>query len=253
MKTALRAASALALALCAVCRVEAAPQPVRVMLIGDSLSVGPFGRAMEAALQRRYGSRGVCVFASCGSSPEDWLDDTPVFVTPCGYRQTTPGRSIVIDWINGRRPRPVKTPKLPKILASYRPQLVIVELGTNWMDRLATADRLDGARYREIIRDFVGELRGASVPPPAVVWVMPPASSKYPAAVHQAVDRWIYESGQSLGFRTISSRAITGPYRAGKTGGDGVHYADDAGRRWAAGVMSKLPAAFPLAPAGGGH
>jgi len=229
--------------------------PVKVMLIGDSLSVGPFGRALEEDLRARYGARELCVFASCGSSPEDWLPGRPVFVTNCGYRQTTPGGSFSREYENGRRPPPVNTPKLAAILGYYQPQLVIVQLGTNWMDKLAASTKLDGRPYRKFIREFIRQLRRGPGPDPAIVWVMPPASSQYPTRVHQAVESWITEESVDLGFQTINSRSLTEPYREGKTGGDGVHYNDAAGRRWAKRVFSvlgpapeRLPLAVPDAP-----
>ncbi len=240
----------------ASCAFAGAAVPVRVLVVGDSLSVGPFGRVLEASLQRRYGPGGVCVFASCGSSPEDWLRNTPVFVTPCGYRQTAPGRSLVLDWNQGRRPRPVRTPKLPRILASYRPGKVIVQLGTNWMDALAGSDNWDEAAHRKVIADFVGELRQTPGQKPDIIWVLPPSSAKYPARVHRAVEKWITDASRDLHFKTISSRGITGPYRTGATGADGVHYADKAGTQWANGVLRELARferAFPLAPARAGY
>ncbi len=250
----------LVLAACAALatRAESAmtPTPVKVMLVGDSLSVGPFGRALEQALVKRYGRREVSVFASCGSSPEDWLPGHPVFVTNCGYRQSTPGGSFSREYENGKRPPPVKTPKLTNLLAYVRPQVVIVQLGTNWMDKLATASRLDGRTYRKFIRDFIARLRRGPGPRPAIFWVMPPASSKYPPAVHEAVERWIGEEAAALGFRTINSRILTSPYRSGQTGGDGVHYSDTAGRRWAKGVMAALDPVLDrlsLAPARAGR
>src|SRR5712671_4276366 len=42
---------------------------LRVLMVGDSLTVGGFGEAMQAYLLRRFGSNNVAVFASCGSSP----------------------------------------------------------------------------------------------------------------------------------------------------------------------------------------
>jgi lysophospholipase L1-like esterase len=229
------------------------PQPVEVMLVGDSLSVGPFGRALEQALRARYGRRAVSVFASCGSSPEDWLPGQPVFVTNCGYRQSTPGGSFSREYENGKRPPPVKTPKLTTLLGHVRPRIVIVQLGTNWMDKLAAAPRLDGRTYRKFIRGFIAQLRRGPGPRPAIFWVMPPASSKYPPAIHDAVERWIAEEAAALGFYTVDSRALTSPYRDGRTGGDGVHYGDAAGQRWARGVMGALGPAFDrlsLAPRG---
>lgn len=253
-----RASAAAAVGLLTVCvadmtRAEpVTPQPVKVMLIGDSLSVGPFGRALEAGLRERYGRREVCVFASCGSSPEDWLPGKPVFVTKCGYRQSTPKGEFSREYRNGRRPPPVPTPKLPKLFQECRPQLVVIQLGTNWMDQLASADRLDGRRYRRNIRDFVKEVRRRS--DPLIVWVMPPDSSKYPLRVHEAVEQWIREESIGSRFRTVDSRLFTAPYRDGKTGGDGVHYGDSAGRRWARrvlGQISLIAGSLPLAPADG--
>ena len=256
MKLPLPAAAAFFLLAACSARAETAmsPQPVKVLLIGDSLSVGPFGRALESALQARFGRGGVCLFASCGSSPEDWLPGQPVFVTKCGYRQTTPSGSISREYRNGKRPPPVRTPKLPAIFDAWRPQLVIVQLGTNWMDHLAAADRLDGRAYRRHIRDFVRETRRDA--DPVIVWVMPPDSSKYPLRVHEAVERWIREESIPSRFRTIDSRLFTAPYRDGKTGGDGVHYGDAAGRRWARRVMGQinlLAGSLPLAPAESGR
>jgi len=229
----------------------AAPIPVKVLLIGDSLSVGGFGDGMEASLLRKYGERQVAIFASCGSSPEDWMSGD--FVTNCGYRQTTPSGRILHEYENGVRPRPVRTPKLRKLLGHYQPEMVIVQQGTNWMDALAETSHPDAARYRRIIADFVGELRRGNSAV-SIFWILPPASAKYPARVHEAVEGWINKAARKMGFYTVNSRIITGPYRDGRTGGDGVHYTDAAGRAWARGAYAKFSAAqraLPLAQPSG--
>jgi len=215
----------------------AEPLPVKVLLIGDSLSVGGFGDGMQASLLRKYGRPQVAIFASCGSSPEDWLKGD--FVTKCGYRQTTPSDEILYKYQNGTRPRPVKTPKLRTLLGHYRPEMIIVQQGTNWMDALSETDRPDEGRHRKIITDFIKELRRNN-PAVNIFWVLPPSSSMYPGRVHEEVDRWINEESAKLGFYTFNSRNITGAYRAGKSGGDGVHYSDTAGSSWARGIFAKF-------------
>lgn len=217
--------------------------PVKVLLIGDSLSVSGFGEAMQEALIRRYGDDRVAVFASCGSSPEDWIKGG--FVTHCGYRQKTPGRPVLL-----RDRERVTTPRLRTVLGRLRPEFVIVQLGTNWMDALRETARPEAAAYRRIIRDFVRELRRAN-PAVAIFWVLPPASSAYPPAVHAQVERWINEESVASGFYTINSRPFTSPYRPGVTGGDGVHYRKAAAGRWARGVLDKFLASvrtLTLAP-----
>src|ERR1700724_721001 len=39
-----------------------------VLMVGDSLTVGGFGEALQAYLLRRFGSNNVALYASCGSS-----------------------------------------------------------------------------------------------------------------------------------------------------------------------------------------
>jgi hypothetical protein len=224
------------------------PSPVEVMLLGDSFSVGGFGDIVQASLLSKYSKNNVAIFASYGSSPEDWL--TGDFVTDCGYRQTTPaGKPMLLEYKNGVRPRPVKTPKVRALLGHYRPEIVIVQQGTNWMDALAATDHPDAARYRRIIADFIKELRRGN-PEVTIFWVLPPASSKYPPRVHDEVDGWINEASRKMGFYTINSRGITGAYRDGQTGVDGVHYSDAAAAAWARGVLAKLTRALKVLPLG---
>lgn len=242
MKPTLTILAAVACATAAFGAPPRIPVPIKVLLLGDSLSVGAFGKAVQESLVRNYGVGQVAVFASCGSSPEDWIRGD--FVTHCGYRQTTPEGSKYFDKI--------RTPRLRAILAHYRPRVVIVQLGTNWMDGLSGPRPSDERHYRGIIRDFVDELRRGN-PSVTIFWVLPPASSVYPRGVHAQVERWIKEESRRRGFYTINSRQFTEPYRLGVTGGDGVHYREAAAGRWARGVLGKFYGASGvsgLAPAG---
>src|SRR5215472_962097 len=57
--------------------------PPKVLMIGDSLSVSGFGDLVREHLEREFGRQNVAFFASCGSSPESWLQNEPVFHTKC--------------------------------------------------------------------------------------------------------------------------------------------------------------------------
>ncbi len=207
--------------------------PVDLLLIGDSLSFGTFGQDVEAFFKRQFGASAVCVYASCGSSPEHWISDGPEFMTSCGYRESTPRGSWKVDFARGKPPQPVRTPKIPEILAKFRPQTVIVQLGTNWMDRLAESPARDAAAYKRTIRQFITELRAQSPPPSRIVWVLPPDASKFSSEVKDTVDRWISECAKEMGFQTIISNRITGKYVPGKSGSDGVHLNDAESSKWA--------------------
>ena len=214
---------------------------MNVMLIGDSLSVGPFGDRMLAYFRQKLEPSQYTIYAACGASPENWLKDSPEFITPCVYRVVTARESWKADYHDGQKPRRVRTPKLASIIPKSRPQLVIVQMGTNWMDEFVGASNLSGDLKKIIVRKFIAEIRAKAAPQVQIVWILPPDSSKYSSRMKDAVDRWINDCARELKFKTINTRAFTDRYEKGKTGVDGVHLNEAAGREWANGVIKRLP------------
>jgi hypothetical protein len=216
------------------------------MIIGDSLSFGPFGERLEAILKNAVGNRGVCVFASCGSSPENWIDGEPVYFTKCGYRQITPNprESIFKDFDHGKRPPPTATPKLGRIFSNYRPDVIIIQQGTNWMDGFNPRNLQDYLLMGRFIRGMISEVRTRS-PNSRIIWILPPSASKYPQTVQNQIAAYIRKCALVYNFQTIDSRRLTGNYIKGVTGRDGVHYSSEPARSWADKVFLKLKAMAP--------
>lgn len=205
----------------------------RVLMIGDSLSAGPFGESVQQHLARKFGPQNVAAYASCGSSPEHWLQDEAGFYTKCGYRESTPDKPPVMrDFVNGKPPRPTLTPKLEPIVRRFQPTVVVVQLGTNWMDR-----PLSDGEITSFLNRFISAARGRSVR--QIVWIAPPDSSSMPAKAQARVHRLIQQGAKRGRFDVIDSRELTN-YVPGKTGGDGVHYNSESSRAWAARVNSRL-------------
>jgi hypothetical protein len=211
--------------------------PPSVLMIGDSLSVGKFGEAVQAhlALKRR-----VAAYASCGSSPEHWLAAEPDFITKCGYRQRTSDSDIFSDYVNGRAPRPTRTPKLADLVRKHKPTILVVQLGTNWMDRSLTDEQMN-----DYLGRFVDEARrGGTVE--KIVWIAPPDSArlrKTQGRVHQLIRR----AASRKGFDVIDSRNVT-HYVMGKTGGDGIHYNSESSEAWARGIQRDLDSKLAITP-----
>lgn len=202
--------------------------PPSVLMIGDSLSVGKFGEEVQAhlALKRR-----VAAYASCGSSPEHWLAGEPDFFTKCGYRQRTSDSNIFSDYVNGHAPRPSRTPKLADLVKKHRPTVLVVQLGTNWMDRSLSDEQMN-----EYLNRFVEEARRGTVE--KIVWIAPPDSArlrKVQGRVHQILRR----AATRKGFDIIDSRNVT-HYVMGKTGGDGIHYNSESSSAWARAIQREL-------------
>ena len=216
------------------------PAPVEVLMIGDSMTVGGFGEELLRYLFRRYGSTRVALYASCGSSPEHWLKDEPTYYTKCGYREQTPLRHIYYDFENHRPPPATPTPKLENLLALHQPNLLIIQMGTNWMDRLESKPfAAEKAKYAAILDRVAEAIRRSSKTPPKVIWITPPDSSRYAGDVERNVDYLITSAAKRHKFQVIDSSSMT-HYIAGRTGGDGVHYKDEYAFAWARNVQSKL-------------
>ncbi|MEP7014060.1 MAG: SGNH/GDSL hydrolase family protein [Verrucomicrobiota bacterium] len=213
-----------------------APTP-RVLMIGDSLSVASFGEVLQHHLEGRYGRGNVAFFASCGSSPENWLRDESVFYTKCGYRERTPTTDVYSDFHNGKPPPPTRTPKIESLIEKYKPAIVVVQLGTNWMDRSLSDDKIRSILDRFMTAAHRGGKR-------RVLWITPPDSSRF-SKVQSRIYKLIVQAKPS-GDYIINSRRIT-DYLAGKTGGDGVHYNRDSGEAWARKVIDQYDEMFPKA------
>jgi hypothetical protein len=204
----------------------------RVLMIGDSLSAGPFGEAVQQHLAVKFGPQNVAAFASCGSSPENWLADEPGFYTHCGYRESTPDKPPVYsDFVNGKPPHPTLTPKLESLVRRYQPTVAVIQLGTNWMDR-----NLSDEKISTITNRFIEALHGSTVR--QIIWIAPPDSSAF-RKTQGRIHRLIQAAAARHHFDVIDSRELT-HYVPGQTGGDGIHYNTDSSRAWATKVNSAL-------------
>src|SRR4051812_15277297 len=236
-----------AVAVCLVCFVLATngtPKPTtkksasetpvgtRILMIGDSLSAGPFGEAVQQHLAQRFGPQNVAAYASCGSSPEHWLASEPPFYTKCGYRQSTPDQAPVFrDFVNGKSPRRTLTPKLESLVRQHRPTVVVVQLGTNWMDR-----NLSDGQISSFADRFIAAARGSTVR--QIIWIAPPDSAAL-RTTQGRVHRLIQQAAARDRFEVIDSRQLT-HYVRGQTGGDGIHYNSEASRVWAGRINTAL-------------
>lgn len=211
----------------------------RILMVGDSLTVGGFGDAMQTYLLGRFGSDNVAVYASCGSSPEHWMRSGPKFITKCGYREQTPSSSKLYDYERGKRPQQVLTPKLEDLVATFHPTIVIVQLGTNWMDGMHSNPASDRSAYGKVIDRFVTAIHSDPNTVREIIWITPPDSSRYSKAVEARVKDQITGAAARDSFETIDSSSMT-HYVRGKSGGDGVHYNSEEAKVWANRVTREL-------------
>jgi hypothetical protein len=210
-----------------------------VLMVGDSLTVGEFGEALQDYLLQRFGSNNVALYASCGSSPEHWIRSGPEFITKCGYREQTPQATVLYDFQNGRRPQHALTPKLEDLVEKYHPKTVVVQLGTNWMDGFVANSRSDESHYGKILDHFIAAIRSEPNAVNKIVWITPPDSSRYSRETQRNKKDLITDAARRNSFEIIDSSRLT-HYVPGMSGGDGVHYNGAAAKAWANQVTKQL-------------
>jgi len=203
------------------------PAPPSILMVGDSLSVGKFGEAVQTHFEAKKYQ--VAAYASCGSSPEHWLRGEPDFYTKCGYRQHTANGDIFTDWVNGRPPRRTLTPKIESLIERHKPTIVIIQLGTNWMDRSLTLPQMEGYLHRLM-------KAAKRAPVKKVVWITPPDSSKF-RSVQGKFRQLIRDVARDESVSIVESRTH---YKMGKTGSDGIHYNTESSQEWAQQIQKDL-------------
>lgn len=211
-----------------------ADTPLHVLFIGDSHSVGTFGKTMDTVLSSLGAEQGgarVETYASCGSSPDWWFSGHE---TPCGY----------FSDVDGKKTETAKhaTPLLRELITHQDPDLIIIELGANLM-----GDSLDHAQTttREMLTLVSEQL--AKKPGRRCFWIGPPnGRNKTEPKFSQLYD---LIKTETIGICELFDSRLVTHYPA--TGGDGAHYDSlgPAGRliakAWAQSAFDQIKNANP--------
>lgn len=201
----------------------------RVLHIGDSHTVGIYGREMDS-LMRATGAQ-VATYGAAGSSPSWWLQGT---TTRSGfYGRGEDGKvDSPADW---KTPR--QTPKLPDLLKKHQPGVIVISLGANLI-------QANGESIEKQVKDLaeVAKASGAKI-----LWVGPPdgRESTKPTSKQAKLYQHLQKVASQYGT-FIDSRPLT---EYPTKGGDGVHYWGKEGtataKSWANDVFEQIQASQP--------
>jgi len=196
-----------------------AVEPMRVLVIGDSHSVGPFGRQIHDLIKNdeRYQVKTV---GSCGSVARWYFTGT---TSPCGFYQQD------LDGKVTRAPK-APTPLVENLLAEVKPDYVVIELGGNYTNTSDEFMLKDTTALLDFIESKLGKGR--------CVWTGVP-DSRNPERIPR-----LY---RLLGEVTKGRCPLVHAYNFTKypaVGGDGVHYGGVQGAnetiKWATEVKKEL-------------
>ena len=204
---------------------DAPPRPAnsrgRVLFLGDSFSVGAFGRTFDQALR----NAGFEVYTSVagGGSPYYWLSAYPPVSIDITYWERTPSSQ--------RRLRSISAvPKLETLMAKWQPDIVVVQTGTNLYASLRSSRRSKEANVREV-ESLVSKMgRAISAGGARCFWITPPSASTntYPQELQDEMLAITRRAVSPYG-RIFDSYAVT----ERPTGSDGIHLGPSKARAWA--------------------
>jgi hypothetical protein len=191
----------------------------KVLEIGDSHSVGTFGKELDAKL-RGTGAQ-VSTYASAGATASTFTQGKS---TKYGYwEKKADGSERTVGYGTN-----AQTPRLDDLISREKPSVILVNLGANFRqgDPKSQVDEIGRVAQKHGI---------------PIIWVGPPKTSKdnsNPGSLQQ-FDRKMAAAVAPYG-KYISSAGHTPKY----SGGDGIHYGGSEGnqiaRQWADGIFREV-------------
>ena len=176
----------------AVLQQNPAPQEgASVVILGDSLALCGFGKRLDERFRKSPRTRATFTYIACGTNPLSWLKERPYanIKTHCGFvsiESNGSGRPRELQDVYGMRrghvPIPHAVPKLEDLLVTLRPDILIMQTGTNLFDLFPDHKTVIPNRHGPALRSYlVPFITKASRSPSTlkkIYWVASPTSGR---------------------------------------------------------------------------
>jgi hypothetical protein len=192
-----------------------------ILYIGDSHSFGKLGTVIEKKLSSV--SQNVIMESSCGSTPNTWLSNNKGYATTvCGFWKKDNSSEI--------RSKEHRTPKFEDELAIYRPQVTIVQLGTN----IAAGDRPN-----KFTHSIEAMMKAIADEKSICIWIGPPdANSKIVTKEKLTqTNLLLTDLAMKNNCHYIDSLKLTKFPSKDK---EGIHYSPDLSAKWGTRVSAQI-------------
>ena len=243
-----------------------AQAPVKALVLGDSMSLCGFGDTLSRMMQESGLFDEVHIYMASGTNPLSWLSVKSYrnAGTRSGYwmiMHNSEGRKQekdVYGMKSGHTPRYRKVPKLEQLLEELKPDVLIVQLGSNLYDLFPTrsVENADGKLVRqrcltpkgmETLPAYLKPFRDAVLSKGSslkyCLWIAPPATGHVHADLGDALCVALKEQLGAL-FEVFDSRTITSyPYKS--MGSDGIHFWGTEAELWGADTFAFLESTVP--------
>ncbi|MCB1066392.1 MAG: SGNH/GDSL hydrolase family protein, partial [Verrucomicrobiae bacterium] len=202
----------------------------RVLFLGDSFSIGAFGRTLDTRI--RESGLQVFTIVAGGASPYYWLSAYQSLPCSIGYWEKTPEEEKRLGYVKA-------VPKIEDLLTEIEPEIVVIQTGVNLYATLRSKRRPKEENVAEV-RQLIDQMcyavakRGAKS-----YWVLPPHSheARYPRDLQDELATLMKEVVKEYNGAVFESQKFThfnDPYPST----DGIHYGAEEASVWAERVAS---------------
>ncbi|MEI8108718.1 MAG: FHA domain-containing protein [Verrucomicrobiota bacterium] len=233
----------------------------KVLFIGDSMSLCGFGKCLDKLIRTNPQVSEVYTYMACGTVPLSWLKDPPYtnIKTPCGFWsiETEEGKPHPKEYLEtygmkrGDRPKPHLVPKLEDLLTKWKPDILVIQSGTNLFSLFRSGQSLIPDRHGPMLKNqiapFMHKLLSLNSTLRKIYWVGSPISGRVSPEIQEFV---LSQVQKEVGYAAtvIDSREMV-PYPYRHMAKDREHFAGAQMDDWANQVFGQILAdlAVPLA------
>jgi hypothetical protein len=215
-----------------------------VIVLGDSMSLGGFGKQLDKKFRNSSGFGTVNTYMACGSNPLSWMTIKPYSnaSTHCGYWSIESNESA-----KPRELKDVKTPdrdnspdvhtipKIEKLLLEKKPQVLIIQSGNNFFSFFEDGETINEEYHNETIaahlKPMVDFLTSEETSLRKVFWITPPQAGSVTEKVQDFVFSRIKLECSKVATIIDSRRLTKFPYE--QMGADKEHFWGKDAEQWA--------------------
>jgi hypothetical protein len=221
---------------------------LNVLILGDSLALCGFGKRLDDRFRESPLTKATITYLACGTNPLSWLKERPYtnVKTNCGYVSIESIGSGLVKQVEdvygmrrGHAPGSHPVPKLEDLLATFRPDILVMQTGTNLFDLFPDHKSVSPHRHGPALRSYLVPFISKAVKSPSplrkIYWVASPTSGRVSKEIQDFV---LQQTRADIGHvaHVIDSRTLVAyPYRHMEP--DKEHFLGEEMDQWADGVF----------------
>jgi hypothetical protein len=201
-------------------------QGINVLILGDSLALCGFGKRLDERFRKNPRVKATFTYLACGTNPLSWLKERPYanIKTHCGFvsiESNGSDRARELQDVYGMRrghvPNPHPVPKLEDLLVALRPDILVMQTGTNLFDLFPDHKTVSPNRHGPALRSYLVPFITKAVRSPStlrkIYWVASPTSGRVSKEIQDFVLEQTRADIGSIAHVIDSRTLVAYPYR----------------------------------------